>query len=192
MSGTVIGRSLNYGYVGKISRNVDNIVTSRFVKSILDGNGAETLLAIPFGKPVVINTDNTFSKWGDSGSGVSSPALAVFAGIAVGEVKQMTTYGNVSAAGQYEPAQPCDVLERGSTTVYCTDYANNAPTAGGKVYACTVKGNGSLTLGDFYATATPTGIGSGTVIELTNMKWKTGKVDANGVAEVTIHSRNQV
>ena len=189
MSGSAIGINLNLGYVGKISRNVDNIISSRFVKSILDGSGVETLNAIPFGYPVVKNTDNTFSKFGESGSGVKSPTAATFAGIAVGEVKQMTSYGNVSSAGTYEPTQPCDILQRGSTTVYCIDYANNAPTAEGSVYICTAAGNGSLTLGNLYATATPTGIGSGTVVELTNCKWTTGKVDANGVAELTIVTR---
>jgi len=191
MPGTVIGKSLNLGFIGKISRNIDNIISSRLVKSILDGGGAETLKSIPFGKAVVLNTDNTYSLFGDSGSGVSAATAALFAGIAVGEVKQMTTYGNVSAAGQYDPKQPCDVLERGSTTIQVVDSTNNAPTAGGKVYICSAVGNGSLTVGDLYATATPTGIGTGTVLELTNVRFTTGKVDANSVAEVTIITRNQ-
>ena len=191
MPGTTIGKSLNLGYVGKVSRNADTLVSARAVKSILDGNGAETLSAIPFGKAVVLNTDNTFSLFGQAGSGVSAATAALFAGIAVGEVKQMTTYGNVSAAGQYEPTQPCDVLERGSTTVKVVDYANVAPTAGGKVYICSAVGNGTLVVGDFYASVTPTGIGSGTVLELTNVRFTSGKVDANGVAEITIITRNQ-
>jgi hypothetical protein len=189
MPGTVIGTSLNYGYAGKISRNADNIIGARFVKSILNGSGVETLQAIPFGKPVVLNTDNSYSLFGDSGAGVSSPLAATFGGIAVGEVKQMTSYGNVSSAGQYEPAQPCDVLQRGAATVKVVDYANNAPAAGGKVYICTAVGNGSLVLGDMYATVTPTGIGSGTVVELTNVKFVSGKVDANGICEISITQR---
>lgn len=191
MPGGTIGKSLNLGYVGKVSRNADTLVSARKVKSILDGSGAETLSAIPFGKAVVLNTDNTFSVWGQSGAGVSAATAANFAGIAAGEVKQMTTYGNISGAGQYEPTESCDVVERGSVTVYVTDYANNAPTAGGKVYCCSAVGNGTLTVGGFYATATPTGIGSGTVLELTNVRFTTGKVDANGVSEVTVITRNQ-
>ena len=76
MPGTVIGQSLNLGYAGKISRNPNNKVNSRFVKSILDGNGAETLSAIPFGFAVVTNTDNTYSKFGQTGSGVTAAAAA--------------------------------------------------------------------------------------------------------------------
>jgi hypothetical protein len=192
MSGTVIGVSLNLGYVGKISRNADNVVSSRAVKSILNGSSVETLAAVPFGKAVVLNTDNTFSLFGQAGSGVTAAAAAAFAGIAVGEVKQMTSYGNVSGAGEYAPNEACDVLQRGSTTVYCTDYANNDATAGGAVYICTDAGSGTLTKGEFYATATPTGIGNGVVAELTNCKWTTGKVDANGVAEITIKTRAAV
>lgn len=190
MPGTVVGKSLNLGFIGKIARNVDNIVSGRFVKSILDGSGVETLSAIPFGKAVVLNTDNTVSLFGQSGSGVSAATAALFAGFAVGEVKQMTSYGNISSAGQYEPTQTCDVLERGSVTVKVVDYATNAPTAGGKVYICSAVGNGTLVLGDLYATVTPTGIGSGTVLELTNVRFTTGKVDANGVSEVTVITRN--
>lgn len=191
MPGGAIGKSLNLGYVGKVSRNADTLVSARHVKSILDGSGVETLSAIPFGKAVVLNTDNTFSLFGQAGTGVSSAVAANFAGIAAGEVKQMSTWGSVSGAGQYNPTEACDVIERGSVTIKVVDYASNAPTAGGKVYICSAVGNGTLAVGDFYATATPTGIGTGTVIELTNVKFTTGKVDANGVAEVTLITRNQ-
>ena len=184
MPGTVIGKSQNLGYVGKISRNVDNIVSSRFVKSILDGNGAETLSAIVFGRAAVLNTDNSFSKFGQAGTGVSAATAANFAGIAVGEVKQMTSYGNVSSAGQYDPTQPCDILERGSTPVTVAD---GTPAAGASVYICTVAG-GSIAVGDFVCATNPTGGGTAVAI---NAKWTTGKVDANGVAEVTLTSRNQ-
>jgi hypothetical protein len=191
MPGTVIGTSLNYGFIGKVSRNGLKEIGARFVKSILDGNGAETLVAIPFGFPTVLNTDNTYSKWGDSGSGVSAATVANFGGFAVAEVKQVLTY-NTNAAGEYSPGQVADVLQKGSITVKVVDYANNAPTAGGQVYICSAVGNGSLTLGHLYATATPTGIGSGTVLSLTGAKFTTGKVDANGVCEVTLQSQMNV
>jgi len=188
MPGTVIGKSLNLGYAGKISRNVGNIIGSRFIKSILDGNGAETQPSVPFGYPVVLNTDNTFSKFGASGSGVSAATAATFGGIAVSEVKQVLTYGS-NATGEYTPNQPCDVLEIGTATVFVSDTTANAPTAGGKVYICTAAGNGSLTVGELFAAVAPTGIGTGTVVELTNVRFTTGKVDANKVAEVTILTR---
>ena len=188
MPGTVIGKSLNLGYAGKISRNADAIVGSRFVKTILDGNGLETLSAIPFGFPVVLNDDNTYSKFGDSGSGVSAPLAATFAGFAVGEVKQMTTYGNVSGAGQYETKENCDVLQRGTLTV-AVKCADGDCKAGGKVYICLAAGSSVIVLAGLYASATPTGVGNATMAELTNCKFTTGKVDANGVAEVTVTAK---
>lgn len=183
MPGSVIGKSLNLGYAGKISRNVDNIINSKSVKSIPDANSDETLKSIPFGKGVVLNTDNTYSLFGDSGTGVSAAIAANFAGIAVGEVKQMTTYGNISSSGQYNPNEQCDVLQRGSTTVVCKD---GTPVAGGTVHICTVAG-GAIAVGDFVCATNPTG--GGTAVALSNIKWTTGKKDANGICEVTILNR---
>ena len=183
MSGTVIGKSLNLGYAGKVSRNPRNLIGSRFVKSILDGGGAETLPAIPFGFAVVLNTDNTLSKFGASGSGVSAALAANFGGIAVAEVKQVMTYGygaNVST-GQYEPLVPCDVLEIGTATVYCKE---ETPTAGGLVYIMTEVGTNAA-VGEFVATSTPAGIGA-TAVQLPNARWTTGKQDASGICELTI------
>lgn len=184
MPGTAIGTSLNLGYVGKISRNVDNIVTAKNVKSILDGNGAETMVAVPFGFAVVANTDGTVSKFGASGSGVASATAANFGGFAVAEIKQMTTYGNVSGAGQYEPNQKCDVIQRGTINAICKE---GTPTANGKVYIMTVAGTYAA-VGELVATASPSG-GGATAVELTNARWTTGKVDANNVSEITIIAR---
>lgn len=189
MPGTVIGQSLNLGYAGKISRNPNNKVNSRFVKSILDGNGAETLSAIPFGFAVVTNTDNTYSKFGQTGSGVTSAAAAAFAGVAVAEVKQGMTlaFGANASAADYQPLQPCDVLQQGTITVYCKE---GTPTAGGKVYIMTVAGDAAA-IGEFVATASPAGSGA-TAVELPNCKWTSGKQDASGIAEMTIHNQVQV
>jgi hypothetical protein len=184
MPGTVIGQSLNLGYAGKISRNPMNKVNSRFVKSILDGNGDETLNAIHFGYAVVVNTDNTYSKFGQSGTGVSAATAANFGGIAVAEVKQgmVLSFGANTNDGQYDPAQPCDVLQQGSATVYCKE---GTPTAGGKVYIMTVAGTHAA-VGEFVATDSPAGQGA-TAVELPNCKWTTGRQDASGIAEMTIN-----
>ena len=191
MSGTVIGKSLNLGYAGKVSRNGLKEITARSSKSILDGNGAETLPDIAFGFPTVLNTDNTVSKWGASGVGVSAATVANFGGFAVAEVKQNVLY-NSNAAGSYSPTQWVDTIVKGSLTVFVKDYANNAPVANGQVYICSAVGNGTLSLGELYATATPTGIGTGTVLSLTGVKFKTGKVDANGITEITLQSQVSV
>jgi hypothetical protein len=190
MPGTVIGKNLNLGYAGKISRNAGNIVSARMVKSILDGSNAETLAPIPFGSVVLLNADNTFSKFGQAGAGVATSIAANIAGVAVGEVKQVVTYGGLANdTGAYAPTQSADVLEIGSCTVFVKDAAANAPVAGGKVYICSAKGTSTLVVGDLYATATPTDVGDATVIEIPNARFTSGKVDANGITEISLLTR---
>lgn len=185
MPGATIGISLNLGFAGKVSRNPNNLITARFVKSILDVNGNETQPPIPFGAAVVLNTDNTYSLFGATGSGVASPTAANFAGIAVAEVKQVLTYGYGAntGVGAYAPSEPADVLERGSCTVFVKE---GTPTSGGAVYIVTAVGStpGVHEIGDFVATASPAD--GSTTVQLTNCKWTTGKVDSNGIAELTI------
>lgn len=185
MPGTVIGTSLNLGYAGKVSRNPMNMIGSRMVKSIVS-SGSETLSAIPFGKAAVLNTDNSVSLFGQTGTGVSAATLANFAGIAVGEVKQMTTYGSVSGAGQYEPGEPADILEMGSCTIQLPT-AGGTPVAGETVYIVTVAGT-ALAIGDFATTAAVTADGA-TAVALTGTKFTTGKLDANRVCEISLTVR---
>jgi hypothetical protein len=183
MPGTAIGTDLTLGYAGKVSRNPDNLIRNRFVKSILDGDGIETLSAVPFGFAVVLNTDNTYSKFGQAGSGVTAAAAAAFAGVAVSEVKQSMSYsyGANDAAGQYEPGTPADVLQKGKVPVFCNE---GTPTAGGAVYIMTVAGTNAA-IGEFVATSTPDGDGA-TAVELPNCKWTTGKQDSSGITEMSI------
>lgn len=183
MPGTVIGTSLNLGYAGKVSRNPGNKINSRAVKSILDGTLKETQLSIPFGATVVTNADNTYSAFGATGSGVSTPVIANFGGIAVSEVKQAMTYGygaNVGT-GQFEPNAPCDVLQVGTATVFCVE---GTPVANGLVYLVTVAGTTSA-VGALIAIATPVGTGAAAV-QLTNARWVSGKMDASGIAEIVL------
>ena len=184
MPGTVIGKSLGLGYAGKVSRNPGNIINAKFVKSILNGNDVETEPNIPFGFATVLNDDNTYSRFGSIGVGVADPLAVNFAGVAVAEVKQVYTYATNDPT-EYIPNQPCDVLQIGSATVFCKE---GVPVSGGKVYVMTVAGTHAA-IGEFVATASPAGMGA-TAIELPNVRWTTGKVDANGIAEVTILTRN--
>lgn len=181
MSGVSIGKSLAIGFAGKVSRNPNNKINSRMVKSILNGSNVETQPVVPFGATVVTNSDNTYSLFGATGTGVSTPTFANFGGIAVSEVKQSMTYGfgpNVST-GQFEPSTPCDVLQIGTTTVFCTE---GTPTANGLVYIVTVAGTTSP-VGSIVATASPAG---GTAVQLTNARFTTGKQDANGITEIVL------
>lgn len=181
MPGVAIGKSLNLGYAGKVSRNPGNKINARAVKSIIDGSGNETMAVIPFGATVVTNPDNTYSLFGASGSGVSAATFANFGGIAVSEVKQSMSYGygaNVSS-GQFEPNTPCDVLQVGTCTVFCKE---GNPTANGLVYIVTVTGT-TAAVGALVATATPAG---GTAVQLTNARWVSGKQDPSGIAEIVL------
>jgi hypothetical protein len=169
MPGTAIGKVLNLGYPGNVSRGVDTVIENRFVRPTDTAN-------INFGDPVVLNSDNTYSAFGATGT------AATFAGIAVREVKQNTDY--FTAQGSYKPGEACDVLQRGSATIKVNV---GTPTANGNVYV-RIAANGSIpngVVGGFEASAD----GANTV-QLTNIKFKTGKIDANKVAEITILSRN--
>lgn len=177
MAGKVIGKHLNLGYAGRISRDADVLVENRMVK--------ETSAEIPFGTPVILNTDNTYSHFGASGTD------ALFAGIAVAAVKQATNYYSNEVV--YKPLERCDVLVRGTATVVCE---NGTPTAGGAVYVMVIEdavGLPNAKIGDFFAEEykfTPQG-GSETTatVKLTGIVWTTGYLDANKVAEVTMTTR---
>lgn len=245
MPGSVIGKQMNNGYPGTVSRLADAIIANRSVRPT-DANN------INFGDPVVLNTDNTYSKFcagvtslttalvsgtsyttlavaaltapvyiGDSvlvGSGATTQVVTArtgavigatsidvdsfaanaayavgvsvvafnnfmqFAGVAVREVKQSTSY--FTSQGDYEPGQPCDVLERGSVTVNCN---HGTPTARGQVYVRVIFNNAypNAPVGGFEAVSDGTN-----TIQITNAQWKTGNLDSNGVAELTILTRN--
>lgn len=171
MPGTVIGKIMNFGYAGNISRSVDAIVDNRILKSTLSG-GVEQNASVAFGEPVILNSDNYYSRFGATGT------MATLAGIAVREVIQATSY--TSSIGAYTPGNGMDVLVRGTVTVLCNV---GSPTAGGAVYV-RITANGAIptgVVGQFEAAAD----GSNTIL-ITNMKWTTGQVDSNGIAEVTI------
>lgn len=175
MPGAAIGKVLNLGYPGSVSRSAEAIIDNRTVKSAIT-NGSETEATINFGDPVILNIDNTYSKFGASGT------KDTFAGIAVREVKQATDY--FATQGSYLPGQPCDVISRGAVTVVCNE---GKPTAGGKVYIRTVENTAvpNGVVGGFEAAADGTN-----TLEITNLRWTTGKIDTNKTAEVSLLSRN--
>lgn len=174
MSGKAIGIELNLGYPGTVSRSVDTIITARKLQSNIQ-DGKETASPVGFGEAVVLNPDNTYSKFRESSTAKD------FVGIAVREVKQTTDY--YSSAGAYLPNEIMDVLNRGSITVNCN---NGTPTAGGKVFI-RIKGNQAIPdgkVGQFEAIAD-----ADNTVEIPNLKWATNKLDKNRVAEVTILTR---
>lgn len=170
MPGGVIGTQTGYGFAGQTARMPDEIVRTRPV--------AESSETIKFGDPVVISTDGAAKRF-DSSSTAES-----FAGVAARRVKTAISYPN-QGLGQYDHGDTCDILERGSVTVYC---AIGDPKPTGAVYVRTAL-NASFPnafVGGFEAAAD----GSNTVL-LTNAKWGTTK-DANNIAELVILTRQGV
>ncbi len=167
MPGAAIGKILGLGYPGNVARQADAIITQRPVKGD----------PISFGDPVILNSDNTYTKF------AATNTAAQFAGIAVREVKQATDYYPVG--GNYKENEPCDVISRGTITIVCNV---GTPTAGGSVYL-RIAANAAIpngVVGGFEAAADGTN-----TIELTNVKFTTGDIDADKVAEVTILTKLQ-
>ncbi len=164
MSGTVVGKQLNFGYPGTISRSVDAIVINRLSKG-----------EITFGEPVVLNADNSISKFGESN------VADDFVGVAVREVKQATEYATGKAS--YLDKERTDALVRGSV---CVKINAGTATAGGKLHI-RIKENSAIpdgVIGGFEAEAD----GLNTV-ELKGVRFTCGKIDSNKVAEITILER---
>jgi len=169
MAGSVIGNSLNYGYPGTYARSGDCIIGARPLK----GANAN------FGDPVMLNTNNTYSV------ADANTTLALFAGVAAREVKQFTGSFTSQSNGAYVANQICDVIERGSVSVYCQW---GTPASGNQVYLC-VGNNATLgsTIGHFGATIDGT---PANTIALTGVKWATGLLDGNNVTEICLTTRN--
>ena len=87
--------------------------------------------------------------------------------------------------GNYKNSEPCDVISRGTVTVVCNV---GTPTAGGSVYLRIAENEAipNGVIGGFEAAADGTN-----TIELTNVKFTTGDIDTNKIAEVTMLTRLQ-
>ncbi|WP_105326117.1 structural cement protein Gp24 [Acidaminococcus provencensis] len=168
MSGKAIGISMNYGFPGTYARTPDDIVTSRQLK--------EGSADVPFGMALCANGDNTYSPVGDDFT------AAKFGGVALRVVKQATAYDDQTATA-YHAKDLVNAINRGAVVVTCN---HGTPTAGGSVYV-RIKENSSIpagVVGGFEAEADSTN-----TVQLTNVQWTNGYVDANGVAEITILTR---
>nr|DAZ12638.1 MAG TPA: hypothetical protein [Caudoviricetes sp.] len=165
MPGKTIGIMMNAGYAGTQSRTADAIIQNR----IADG-------AIAFGQAVVLTADN---KWKLVGTGTTAAQVA---GIAVREVVQANTF-NPQSNPDYLDAAPCDVMVRGNCTVKCQ---RGTPASGSAVYVRITKNDTypDAVVGGFEATAD----GANT-IQVDNIEWTTGVMDANNMTEVTVKTR---
>lgn len=175
MTGNVIDRSLHHGYPGTPSHTPDEIIAAHPV----DGGEANGIL---FGDPVVINSDGKVKKFGADGT------AATFAGVAARVVKTPTAYPNQSM-GSYFPGDMAGIIERGAVSVQVDAGITGGNIAiGGTPYIriAANAANPNAVIGGFESVAD----GSNT-IALTNAKFS-ATADANGVAEITILTRQAV
>lgn len=165
MPGRTIGIMMNVGYAGTQSRTADAIIQNRIAEG-----------TIAFGQAVVLTDTNKWRlvKTGDT--------AAVVAGIAVREVVQANTFDPQSNP-DYVANVPCDVMVRGNCTVKCQ---RGTPASGAAVHV-------RITANDTYPNAVVGGFEAeaddANTIQVTNIEWTTGVMDANGNVEVTIKTR---
>lgn len=165
MPGKAIGISLLSGYAGTQSRTADAIIQNRVAKN-----------NIAFGHAVVLTNDN---KWDNVVEGTTAAQIA---GIAVREVVQANTFDPQSNP-DYMAETPCDVMVRGNCTVKCQ---RGTPKSGDAVYV-RVKANVAYqdaVVGGLEATSD-----TENTVQVTNIEWTTGVMDANGMTEITIKTR---
>lgn len=165
MPGRTIGIKMGMGYPGGQSRQADAIIQNR----IADGT-------IKFGHAVKLTSAG---KWKEVATGDAATAVM---GVAVREVVQANTFDPQSNP-DYVDMAPCDVMTRGNCIVKCQ---RGTPTPGAAVYV-RITANASYAtaeVGGFEASADSTN-----TVQVTNMVWTTGVVDANGNCEISILTR---
>lgn len=165
MPGKAIGISMLSGYAGTQSRTADAIIQNRIAKS-----------NISFGHAVVLTNDN---KWDNVSDATTEEQIA---GVAVREVIQAYTFDPQSNP-DYMAETPCDVMVRGNCTVKCQ---RGKPKSGDAVYVRVKKNNtyADAVVGGLEATAD-----DANTVQVTNIEWTTGVMDANGMTEITIKTR---
>lgn len=165
MPGKVIGISMNAGWPGTQSRTADAIIQNRIASA-----------DIKFGHAVKLTAQN---QWAPVATGDTAADVA---GVAVREVVQANTF-NPQSNPDYMANTPCDVMTRGNCIVKCQ---RGTPSAGAAVYV-RITANSTYpdaVVGGFEASAD----GSNT-IQVNNIEWTTGVIDANNCTEITIKTR---
>lgn len=182
--GVIPVTALNLGFLGNVSRLGERVIAARPVK-------ANTPNPINFGDGVVIVPDatgGTYQSIADFIAGAGTFTATSLAGVAVRNVKTNLLYiglGNVQTPqiGQYAPGSIAEILERGSITVKIN---NGTPASQGPVFVRKTA-NGAIpagVVGGFEAVADGTN-----TVQLTGVVFRTGVLDANGVAEITLLTR---
>lgn len=193
--GTVLPvTGLNNGYLGQVSRLGERVITARPVLAFPAITPTEI---VSFGEPVVI-IPNATSGLGDSYQSVANFiadggtfTAARFAGVANREVKTNVQYTSLFALNNntinsYGPGEMAEALERGSVTVLIR--AGLTPPSQGPVYIRVAADPAVPTgvIGGFEGAPSPVTASS---ILIPNVIFRTGLVDVNNVAEITLLNR---
>lgn len=165
MPGKAIGISMLSGYAGTQSRTADAIIQNRIAKS-----------NISFGHAVVLTDDN---RWDNVASATTAEQIA---GVAVREVIQANTFDPQSNP-DYMAKTPCDVMVRGNCTVKCQ---RGTPKSGDAVY---VRVKADATYNDAVVGGLEATADAENTVQVTNIEWTTGVMDANRMTEITIKTR---
>jgi hypothetical protein len=183
MPATVIPvKGLLLGFVGNISHEGYSLRSSRIVRA------ADTL-SVAFGEAVTINTDNSYSSIKSFIAGSGTVTASTPLALAASNVNINPTYNVVGSqgvnmgGGLYRPGDVMDALVQGTMNVSCN---NGTPVAGGTVYI-RVALNGAIPAGIVGGLEATTD--GANVVALTNLKWKTGYLETDLTAEVTILAR---
>jgi hypothetical protein len=180
MPATVIPvRGIFLGFVGNISNEGYSLRSSRVVNPTDTNN-------VAFGETFVLNANNTYSSVKQFIASAGTVTASTPLGIAVSNVNINPTYAipgsfNVTTpGGVYLPGQIMDGLVQGTINVSCN---NGTPTAGGNVYIRTVFNAGvpAGVVGGLEAVADGTNS-----LVFPNLKWKTGYLETDTTAQVTI------
>lgn len=179
---TIPVTGLNLGFIGQVTRLDDFVIASRPVLSTAAAN-------INFGDPVVIiAASDSYQSVADFIVGGGTFTAAKFAGVAIREVKTNLSYTSLGnngtpQIGSYAANEQCEVIERSSVLVKINV---GTPASQGGVYV-RIALNGAIpagVVGGFEAAAD----GANTIL-LTNVVFRTGVLDANGMAEITLLAR---
>lgn len=182
--------ALNNGFLGNPSRFGKRTITARQVLST-------TPNPIKFGDPCVIIPNSsgggdTVQSVADFIAGGGTFTAAKFAGIAVREVKSnlnlFTNMENVDSGGfvgSYAPGEIAEIMEEGSLTVL-VNTTNGAAVSQAPIYIRVVAHAPNNAVGDIESVADATGADT---VQIPGVLFRTGNVDGNGVAEITMLNR---
>jgi hypothetical protein len=178
----VIG--LNNGFLGRITRSGPRGIVARQVL-------ASTASPIPFSATVFMVPDSlggTVQTVKDFIGGGGTMTAALLAGIAVANVKTQLTFPlpvGQAQIGQYNQGEMCEYLQEGSINVAIN---NGAPVAGNPVFL-RVALNGAIPAGVVGGLEAVADGANSISLASVGIVFRTGVLDANGIAEITLKTR---